>query len=337
MNAENAFASLAFVAVACPSTKLLDTISFYSILGLTKPHEEDTTDSSNKITTLEAAGYENTIDQQPFQLILIDTPDFATEPTQDEDGDGLNKLCFYCHDVVSIVETIESLELETVVIQSHPFDVGSHVVISVILDPCGLQIVLIQLQAERFYLTDTSHSKKLYEPNQWDIRLGYVQLVIDHPEESAKYLSTMFSDHDGFNGLKIIDSEDFQATKFFFLGNVSRDLNVSLSLKHTPHKNNRKSSSDGSKTIDPHIIRPGQLLSLGLRTTNGQNLDTKIKQSMNLSQILHLGCPLRLNTCRSGAIATVLADAFADGLFYELIETGKELSKLQITLLPYDD
>ena len=57
---------------------------------------------------------------------------------------------------------------------------------------------------------------------------------------------------------------------------------------------------------------------------------------MNLSQILHLGCPLRLNTCRSGAIATVLADAFPYGLFYELIETGKEFSKLQITLLPYD-
>ena len=121
MNAENAFASLAFVAVACPSTKLLDTISFYSILGLTKPHEEDTTDSSNKITTLEAAGYENTIDQQPFQLILIDTPDFATEPTQDEDGDGLNKLCFYCHDIVSIVINAMQCRLSSCVYLVRPF------------------------------------------------------------------------------------------------------------------------------------------------------------------------------------------------------------------------
>jgi len=119
---EDANGELAFVAISCPESRLQDCLSFYSILGITKPPEDAPTATTSATwptegaVVLDALGYENVSDSF-FQLILVQVPDFSLAQEDndvEEDIDGTNKLVFYVHDIVATIETIESLSIESV-------------------------------------------------------------------------------------------------------------------------------------------------------------------------------------------------------------------------------
>ena len=217
----------------------------------------------------------------------------------------------------------------------------------------------------------------------WESRLAYVQIITTSPSETAAYLEGMFSymdisevgaspspsafigagvrDDDRIGprapalrrGLSVLDSEDFNATKYTWLGSAERDERPSLCFKHTPHadmggQNNNsnnggggggsgeeKLKTDGAGFDVGALIRPGRILAVGLTTTDFAALRTRIKErSLSLSSILHLGRPLRLvEMPKTRDTHALLQQVWPDALLLDLADSGKSaLPKLTVAL-----
>ena len=209
-------------------------------------------------------------------------------------------------------------------------DLGSHVISAILIDPTGvLTITLIQLQADRLYLTDSSSIKV---SSQWDIRLGYVQLVLKNPEETAKFVEYMFGNQKKNKGCVCQDYADYANTKFLFLGSAPRDMRPSICFKYTANRSHGGRSSAKQTEFDHQIVCPGEILCIGIRSDDCEILNEKIRSQPNLSKILHLGCTLRLNQQSSPHI---MSAAIPDSVLYDLCEQGKTMiSKLQICVIP---
>jgi hypothetical protein len=277
------------VAIACPEKYREQCIAFYCALGCSREEID-----GGSTTKLFAFGYEG-IEKEPFYIELITTPDYVTSKSDVENVqiDGPNKLIFYSRDIVSLIEYLKHLECGFSIIND-PVSAGGNS-IALLRCPCGVNVALVHLQSDRHYHSD-GHK---FSESQWEVRLGYVQLVCDHPHQTAQYLQGLFrggeedDDHQPF--LRIVDEEEYSQTKFVWLSNEERDMSVSLCLKYTPNK----TTTTKVEEDDEKIIKPGQILSLGIVTRmNMVSFRNEIKQkSTVLNAMLHLGSALRCIEC----------------------------------------
>ena len=328
---------MSHVIISCPKEKLAACITFYAALGLSKSDKSDS--SPTNPTRLEAVGYENSNEgSETFELILIESPSFAVRSNAEEHSDK-DQLVFYCHDVSSICETLESLGSCSFILT--PQDLGARNIVAVVLAPNNMRCMIIQLGSERLYVSDhdQKHKSKITEPNDWVVRLGYVQLLVEFPEESAVFLSELFEDW------PIQDSEDFVATKFMFIGAKPRDANVTFCLKYAAHSSSSSSSSgrrqdDSSAKRDDQLM-PGTIIGIGVKSANMPAVEQRIVASRysNLAKILHLGRPLKLQEAPSSRPSyPYLSAALPEAKTYELCEDGKNTHhdvKLQVSVLPF--
>lgn len=270
------------VAIACPSKHLANCITFYSALGMIQnEHLNDPT--STTTTKLYATGYEydESDHHVQFYLELVETPDFV-QPLRAPDVlfDGPDKLVFYSKDLTQLLEQLASLECNFLLTMD-PINAGGNTVCSC-LGPAGTEIALIQLQSDRHYCSD-NHAIPI-DVFQWEVKLGYVQLVCEHPIQTAKYLAGMFK------GLKVVDEEQYQSTHFLWVSNVERDMNVSICFKHTANKSSPVTKVDQDE--EDECIKSGEILAIGLSSSKlslNQLIPELGRLSKMLPAMLHLG------------------------------------------------
>jgi hypothetical protein len=326
---------MSHVIISCPPDKLASSITFYAALGLSLKEEKN-----EDVTRLDAVGYENSTDpSENFELILVKSPSFQLPSNaENESGGMVDQLVFYSHDVSSVCETLESLGTCTFILT--PQDLGARNIVALVTSPNNVRCMIVQLQSERFYVSDHQPGEyRLTDPNanNWVVRLGYVQLLVEYPEESAIFLSELFEEW------SIQDREDVTATKFVFIGSAPRDANVTFCLKYAAHRvsSNGGRQDDNSSAKHDDQLMPGTIIGIGVKSANMPAVDQRIAASRhsNLAQILHLGRPLSLREAPSSRPSfPFLSVALPEGKTYELCEDGKHQHhdvKLQVCVLPF--